>query len=475
MAVLRWRWQVLWGVKRVYIESAHFSPAVIRSQATRHKKRTEASARFEKNLDPNQNTQALLRYIKLLDLYKIPYEKSDVLVSVGPLAHEATLTIEHSFMCQRLGLSLSPEIVESALVSLGFGVSSCLQDKEILYTVIVPTFRSTKDVQKREDLVEEVGRLYGYEKIPLQLPMRSMQPLSLHRVLTLRGIKRQLAYGLQMREVQNYAFYDEDFLLKIGYQAHGAVELKNPVSERDKKLVTSLIPHLLKNIAVNVPQESAIRFFECNRTWKQQFSQPSLSEHLSTAGIFFSRIASVSFYQGKAELEKLFSSLGLVVQWVKIDQDQLLPLYSQYETAELWVGEEKIGTAGKIDASTLARFTEGDAFIFELATDFLCRYRPEKKSFTPLAKYQDSYLDMSLLVEYSLSVQTITDALAGADSRITEVSLIDFYEKKEWAEKRSVTLRCHIRDEHKTLIKEEIDQVMQKLVSVADELGAIVR
>lgn len=466
---------VSFATQAVYIESAHFSPSVIRNQALRHKKRTEASARFEKNLDPNQNTQALLRYSALLDKYRIPHVKADAICSIGKLAKELTIEVSHSFICQRLGVVLNPDAVEKSLYSLGFGVTSVQKEKEILYTVTVPTFRATKDVQLQEDIVEEVGRLFGYEKIPSQLPTRKMQPACLNRVMMTRAIKRQLAYGLALREVQNYAFYDEDFLAKIGHEPQGCVELKNPVSERDKKLVQSLIPHLLKNISVNVPQHSSIRFFECNRIWKSSFSLSAVNEQLSTAGIIFSRTGKVSFYESKALLEKFFKSLGLLVTWKKIETEQAHTFYSIYETAELWVGDEKIGLAGKIDTQMLARITEGDAFIFELATEFLFTYRPEKKKAVPLSKYQDTYLDISMLIKRSVSVDTIQKALAKADSRIQRVVLIDFYEKDEWHDSRSVTMRCTLLDAHKTLVKDDIDKVMQQMIAASISLGATVR
>ena len=460
---------------KLYIESAHYDATTIRLQAARHKKRTEASARFEKTLDPNQNTQALLRFLTLLDEASISYTAAENIVSIGQLAKDHEISITHSFIVKRLGLIVVPEAIEKILYALGFGVRVTQEDKEIIYKLVIPTFRSTKDIRIKEDIVEEIGRLVGYEKIPLRLPTRSMEPRSLTEVMLARKIKQELAFGLCMREVQNYAFYNEDLLELIQYNPAHALSLKNPVSDKEKRLVTSLIPHLFKNISQNIPEYETIRFFECNKIWKQSSSFSGSLESRSIAGIFFSRKEELSFYETKALVEQFFRALSLNVLWIKPSQEYFEPWYSAYESAELWLQGKKIGMAGKVPSSLLSCISEGDAFVFECSAESIYQYVAAKKTCTPLQKYQATHLDISILIHQSCTVQTLEKSLSHADTRIKEVQLIDFYQKEGWGDQRSLTFRCLIFDEQKTLTKEEIDQINKHMTESIVVLGGVVR
>lgn len=457
----------------VYVEAAHYKPSVIRAQAVRCKKRTEASARFEKNIDPNQNTQGLLRFLHILDVYGINYAVTPALMSLGKLAEPLTITLSHDFIIRHLGITVSAEMVEKIMVSLGFGVVTKQHEKQIDYSLTVPTFRSTKDVRIAEDVVEEIGRMIGYEKIPLRLPTRLAQSQDLSSIMRKRSIKQQLAFTLALHEVKNYAFYDEQFLEKIGYSPSHALMLKNPVSQNEKKLVTSLIPHMLKNITQNIPQYDSVRLFECNAVWKRPTQ--SIQEQQAIAGIIYSRRERVDFYESKALLETFFAAHALSVSWQKTAERVIDPWYSTSETADLWVNNQRIGTAGKASPHFLSMIADGDAFIFELSGDFLYTYQPEQKRFSPLQKYQESHLDISLLIDRSLTTQSIQSALLTADKRIHAVQLIDFYEQKDWITQRSITLRCTIFDSEKTLTSQEIEAVYAHIKIIVEQLGATIR
>ena len=190
------------------IESANFEPAPLRRTATRLKKRTESLARFEKNLDPNQNTQALLRYLKLLDDAGIPYTASETIISLGRLAEPKTIELTHHLIESKIGMAVSATKVERILQGLGFGIET-IGEK---YKVTVPSFRATKDVTIAEDIVEEVARFVGYSTIVPRAPLRTMTAFSTSRQNRMRALKAICASSLRMHELHTYAFYDEEFL-----------------------------------------------------------------------------------------------------------------------------------------------------------------------------------------------------------------------------------------------------------------------
>lgn len=451
----------------LFLEAACFDATTIRRTAAQFKKRTEASARFEKSLDPNQNTTAILRFLKLLDQMHVKRNDADEIVSLGKRAQEVEITITHDCIEQKLGTTVSSDFVISMLERLAFAVSF----SDGLYTIFVPTFRCTKDVTIKEDIVEEVGRFFGFESIERILPSREMASFSLNAVLRKRSIKRLLAYSLSMREVYNYAFFDESFLRELQWEPKDTPTIKNPVSENWRRLVTSLIPALLKTVVINKADHDSLRFFEWGRTWTQE---KKIIEQNTLAGIFFDQHATIDFYDAKAYVQRLFDLLEMSVSWKKIDApDQ--PWFAPYQSAYLMCNGKTIGIAGKMSQPFLDMVAQGDAFIFEIDADFLLNYKEPVHRFIPLPKYPGIIRDISLLVPLHVIVDELVLLIKQADTYVISVDLIDFFEKEEWKDKRSVTFRFEMRDPEKTLTKKEADAVWDKIVVQLHKCGAIVR
>lgn len=459
----------------LFIEAANFDAATIRKTATRLKKRTEASTRFEKSLDPNQNTQALLRYLKLLALWDVSYQAADAIVSIGSLVQERVITIMHELIVQRIGMTISSDTIESCLITLGFGVQTKFDatnnENKTTYYVTVPTYRGTKDVIAREDIIEEIARSIGYTHIPHVLPARQMAAFSVHVVQRTRIAKHQLAYGLYMHETQNYAFYDEEFLKQLAWEPTDTLMLKNPFSQNMQRLVTSLVPHLLKCIAINHTKADTLRFFELNRIW---LANTEALEQKHIAGIFYEHKKTIDFYQAKELLTSLFEALQICVEWTK-PLEPLAAWYNPDQSAHLLYKDHVIGTAGKVEASMLKHIVQGDAFIFELDADFLLSFEPQIEKFVPLPKFPEVHIDISMFVPLSITVQDLEHAIYAVDKRIRTVELVDYYQKDEWLDQKAVTLRFTAYDQHKTLVKEEIDSITHAVTQAVQEQGVTVR
>jgi phenylalanyl-tRNA synthetase beta chain len=455
----------------VLVESAHFNPVAIRRSSMRHKKRTEASARFEKGLDPNQNTIALMRFLALLSAWDVSYQSSKEIVSAGALAREREIIVYHDFIVKKLGATLSSEEVSEILIKLGFGVQESIMPQGIRYTVTVPTYR-LRDIEIKEDIVEEIARSIGYANIPYQLPVRSMIPVDHYAVHRLREIKRQCAFGIGMHEIVNYPLYDEEFLQSLSWQPADFLEISNPVSENWRRLVTSLVPHLLKAIALNNTHKQHLRFFEWGRIWR--YINKQVHEENSLALIWYSPREELDFYEIKAELSTLFDLLKIPILWRK---PRVVPevWYHPYQTAELVSDEQLIGFAGIVAPLFLKRVAAGSAFVAELDGSFLQSFRPAMGQIMPLPKYQHTDLDISMLVPVGLTVSVLEDAIASADARVRDVYLVDYYHNPEYPDKRSVTIRYRVYDEFKTLTKEEIDEVAQAVAHAVVKYGVTIR
>jgi len=447
------------------IESANFDPIAVRLSAARHKQRTDASARFEKSLDPNQNVLGVQRFIKLLKDEKVPLKHSKALVSIGKKATPLKLKLDHTFIETGLGAPLKKGFVKKALESIGFSVV----ESKGTYTVTVPTFRSSKDVTIAHDVLEEIVRLFGFDNIPLALPIVQSVSRNQKTVNLVRTIKQQLAFDAQMHEVHNYMLYDNDFLKTINWKIKKGVKLANPLSEQRDTLVTSLVPHLLQNIKENSADHSNVRFFEWARFWCMNGKE--VVETHSLAGIFSAK--AVDFYATKLYLQKLFVALHMPIEWEKA---KTAPAWaSKYQTADLYCGTQKIGTAGKVSQKILARMGGSDAFAFELDGNALLAFDPVKKRFKTVPKYQATWQDISMMVSTKITVKELTKAITQADKKIFKVQLVDVFKKDEWKNTKSITMRFGMRDTLKTLSKEVIDNGYSAVQKAVKQCGAEIR
>jgi len=451
----------------ILVEAACFDAATIRKTAARYKKRTEASARFEKSLDPGQTVVAIMRFIKLMHDAGIQATESTEISTVGAIEKQEVIIISHSVIEKRLGVTLSKDFIIKKLTQLGFGVS----DHNGEYTIAVPAFRSTKDVKIKEDIIEEIGRLYGYTTMQSYLPLLQLEPKSdLGWVYQQRKIKQTLAYACSMRELYTYAFFDEEFLQQIGWQPSHTLEVQSPVSENWRRLVTTLVPNLLKSVVTNSTEHESLRFFELGRTWHYT---TTTNEQKTLAGIFFDK-KSVDFYDAKAELQKLFDVLKLNVEWVKVDQPEF-PWYAPHQTAHLMHNDTKFGIAGKIHPTFLSAHLQGDAFIFELDADFLLNYKPATVQVIAASKYPEMVRDISILISVDTTVDHIAHAIAQVEPKIIQVSLLDFFQKDEWPDKRAMTFRFVISDNERTMTKEEADAIWDAVATQLKSMQAVIR
>lgn len=449
------------------IESACFDAATIRKTAARYKKRTEASVRFEKSLDPYQTVVAIMRFLKLMQHAGIQATQSQEISTVGAIEKQTIITITHQMIEKRLGVTIATEFVCKKLSQLGFGVNLA----NGTYTIEVPTFRATKDIKIKEDIIEEIGRYYGYTVLEPELPRLQLKPSAdLGWVYNQRKIKQTLAYACNMQELYTYAFFDEEFLTTIKWQPGTTLEVQSPVSENWRRLVTTLVPNLLKSVVQSSADFDTLNFFELARTWQPNTQKIELK---SLAGIFFDK-KSVDFYDAKLQLQKLCDALNLTVEWEVVEQPEM-PWYAPNQTAHIMHNDQSIGIAGKVHPTFLSSICQGDAFIFELDADFLLNYKHPVIQFVAASKYPEMVRDISILIDSAMTSDQVAHVIAQANTKITQVSLLDFFEKNEWPDKRAMTFRFVICDHDRTMKKEEADVIWDTVAVNLKNVGAVIR
>lgn len=458
--------------RSIIVEAATFEPAAIRKSSQRHKLRTEASVRFEKSLDTHLNVLGLQRFIKLLEEQKIELTAVSDIISLGKVAPSVTITLSHDFIECMLGITISPERVESILAPLDFKVDRQEVEGKPGYKIGVPGFRATKEFEHAQDIVEEIGRFYGYDNIALELPAFQVRPNDLTPVDRRRAVTYYLASNMRAHEVKKYPVFDEHFLTELGWQPDKTVNIKNPLSDNWRRMVTSLVPHLFHCIQENEADHDKLRFFEWGRQWRLE-EKDTVLERTMVAGIIYDQHNPIDFFEIKDHITSMYRFLRFDVTWQKCVP--ALPWYHPYQAATLHYGNYTIGIMGIAHPEMLNKVAHGHGLIFELDADFLINAKAPEKRYVPMSVYQDSSRDVSFFVPLPVTVAQLEKTIKDADSRIFRVALLDYFERKEWANKRSITMRFYARDAVKTLDKEDIDAIFDAVARQLNQLGVTIR
>jgi len=449
------------------LEAACFDAATIRKTSARLKKRTEASARFEKNLDPEIAPIALQRFCGLLSSINVSYNADKVIHFIHKPELPTIITVTHEDIEKALGCSVDAAFIVHVLNKLEFTIS---MTHDGVYEVTVPTLRATKDVGIKQDIIEEVGRFFGYENIKPVLPERVCAPFDIQAVQRMRAIKRYCAYAMKMREVHTYAFFDESFLKVINWQPEQTLMVQSPVSENYRRLVTSLIPNLCGVAHAQSALYDQMRFFEWARVW----DGPENTERQLLTGLMLDQKNSIDFYAGKMMLDELAHMLNMQFTWQRVDQPEV-PWYMSYQTADIYVGEHKVGRAGIMHPTFISLWAMGHAFIFELDGEFLLSYKKADQLFKPSPKFQSMVRDISMLVPMAMSTAQLEQLITMSSPLITDVTLVDFFEKKEWHDQKSFTFRITLLDQSKPLTTEVTDSTINQVIEKLQHIGAQIR
>lgn len=468
--------------KTVFFEAATFDAGCVRKSAQRHKIRTDSSARFEKTLNATQTTEALFRFKKLLQDQGFDVSYALEAALVGHEESVPSITIEHAFIQARSGLILTQDDIVLPLKKLGFLIEVIQENNKTSYKVTVPAYRASKDIKIKEDIIEEVIRCYGFSRIPLEVPSFKRTSFDPSTVFRLRDMKRFCAYSMHMTEQQNYAFFDEQFLLEIGMTVYSPLVLHNPISENMCRMVSSLIPGLMKNIRDNHVQREHLAFFESSKVWHEESSQSSGYRELrSLAGIIMNKKNSLSFYSLKEQIIELVCMSGFNLQeleWSKITSTEpRQPWFTCYQSVEIFYQKKTLGFLGLVDGKICDAlgFAPGSLAAFELDADFLLHKPVEVVQMKPISKFQETFFDLNFMVPLHLSALSLQQLFSKSDDLIVKVDLIDFFEREEWDDQRSLTFRLWLNHAHKTLEKEEIEGVRESVITTACAYGAQLR
>lgn len=461
------------NTNNIILEAANFAPTFIRRASQELKLKTDASLRFEHGLDPNLTKEAIdmaATFINDVANGEIAEGIADTYPKKNN-PRKIKLSIEETN--KLLGVNLSVKDIVNILKQLGFDVSA--ENKNNLMATI-PTRRI--DILMPEDLIEEIGRMYGYENIPSRFPRVALVPPIINEDVICQNKVRDILCGFGFNEVYNYSFIGENDLQLYNNKLN-LIEVANPISRDQKYLRPDLLINLIKNIKDNKKYFNEIKLFEIGRIF---FGNNSALNEIKKLGAIISLDAkdgkaAHNFYTLKGVVDSLLNKLRISDQWYddELSPDTLVPdLYHPIRRAEIKVGDDCLGWIGEFDQSITSKLgIKSEAAGFEIFFDKLVELATEERIYLPPSKYPAMVRDISVLVDRNVRVAEIENLINAAGGvLIRDVDLFDIYEDEESAEgQKSIAFHIIYQSDDHNLTDKEVNAVHEKIIKALEDEG----
>lgn len=450
----------------VVLENAWFEPLGIMKTVQRHNLRSEASARFERGVDPLGIDAAISRFVELLSItcpdLRVHAGMSDERTEHFP--GEITIRVRPERVGRLLGRRVEVDEITRSIAPIGFSVRESGSADTV--EIAVPSWRP--DCTMEIDIVEEVARHVGYGTFGRTIP-RSTSPGGLSPRQQRRRRLRDILLGLGIDEAMPHPFLTDGDLEKAGL-ANEAVRLVNPLVVGDDVLRTSVRPGLLKVLAFNAShRRSGLSFFEIGHVYPP--GRGELPDEFEQLGLV---LAGRDASRAVAVWRELSSNLG----WgARIDQGTVPVGLHPTRSATLSLGKTVIGAVGEVHPAVLGAFgIDERVAVLELDLSQLLDQEPKIPQWKPVSRYPSSDFDLAFLVPRSLSAERLEKALRqGAGSLLVDIRLFDVYRPSEMVDERGLAYRIRIQAPDRTLTEDDVARAREACIAAATKLGVSLR
>lgn len=465
------------ATRNLLLESAYFEPLSVRRTAKRLGIRTDASYRFERGADPQMARKALNRACRMIQEIAGGSCEGPVIDEFPRPIPAREIRLRSGRVTQVLGTPVDPDFVEEALGRLGFELDA---KSDASWRVRVPSFRA--DVRLEDDLVEEVAREYGYDRLPTTYPA-AVAPGVFSRS---EGHRRRVSSCLLASgfyEAINYSFTNparEEIFLG---RPVPLVPIANPLSEDHTHLRSTLLPGLAESIRHNLNFGNRnVRLFETGKVFKQSGEDLEQSKEAPSLALAATGSAHGAFWSGTSEpfgfhhlkgtLQLLFRRFGLEVEY---RTDAGLPYLHPGISAEILREERRLGVLGRLHPRLHAHYKfSQDVLVAELRLDELYGRDLEDPVYEVLSRFPSVEHDFSILVDKSVSFAKLINAIQGLSiPELRDIRLIDLYRGSSVPkDKVGLTLRLTFADAERTLTLPEVKHLSEQVFSfMRQELG----
>ena len=483
--------EVDFNTKNIVIEAANFDRAAIRSASKNLNLKTDASIRFGAGIHSGLTefgAGAAVCLIKELSGGKV-VEAVDFCVSKS-----APKFIKFDFNKAKkiLGAEIADKEIKNILGSLGVKFKNISLKQKAVLTEI-PAVR--RDLENEGDLTEEVGRVYGYEKINPVFPKIETGKGNGRDIEIFTEKVKNFFAGQGFYELYNYSFIENSDLKFLSKNdKNGLIQIQNPINSESEFLRPYLLHNVLKSSSLNFKNLSEFRLFELGKTYKFLENKPVEINHLT--GIIASRAASRKelFYRIKGILSLFLETIGIGdMNFIPFSEylNKTVPsqIFHPSAAAEIKTNNQTLGALGEIKEDVLLEYDikRGRVFIFEIDFDTLLNEAKKEMEFKPFSKFPAVSRDLSLFVPYNTRVAEIEDVIQSAGGELLiDHDLFDIYEPafvktsankfvssadtdEKFGGKKSLAFRFIFQSENKTLLDKEVDSAMQKIIKALEE------
>jgi len=453
--------------RRILIESAYFEPASVRQTSKKTGISTEASYRFERGADISFQAEAARMAASLLTQFGGKATKGVVDVYPQP-RKKTTVMLRHHRLSELLGVEIGPKFVVQTLTSLGFKIK---EQSQGIWQIQVPTFRV--DIQREADLIEEVARFFGFDKIPVHIPpLRQLEP-PLPPKRKMIDKLRQLLFHQGFDEFLNFSFFDpakkDQFVV-----LKQPIALRNPISSKASWLRPTLLASLLENVVWNKNRGAeGVHAFEIGNIyfWDKEKGQEQLSLALVSTGLL-----GWHHWQEKEKTTDFFHLKGtceLILSYLRYEPffffKETHPYFEPQFCLGLGYKGETIGHLGLIKRQILDSYSlKEEVWVAEIDLLTLLDKQPLSFSYQPVSKYPSVIRDISFLANRDFTYQDIKDVLEKMSlPNLEKFELYDLFAGPSLPPgKISLSFRFVFRHPRRTLRAQEIDKYQQKIIDV---------
>jgi phenylalanyl-tRNA synthetase beta chain len=448
--------------KRVVLESANFQASSVRKTSSVIKLRTDASMRFEKAQDPANTVRGLARAIELLR------EISPGIRLVGGVADQRReipapppIELPLEWLQRKLGRAIEAAEVRRILESLAFVVS---EPAPGVFSVTVPSWRATKDISIKDDLVEEVGRMIGYDSIAPQAPLvpASVPPANPSR--RFQHDVRNLFVDNGFTEVYNYSFLSEASVRAFGFEPASMIRVTNPIASDQELMRSSLLPGIWRNVTENAKHHESFRLFEIGlEIHRRESGLPDEIPHLVAA--YYDRQGDGQ--AGLFELKRMAQCLMPQAQTVPVAAREF---EHSARAAEIQVAGQTVGRLFELHPNLVET---GRAAILDLDLRLVESLTAGETKYTPIRRYPSSAFDLSVLAGLREQAGKLQSAIAGfAGPLLESIQFVRQYVGPPLAEGvKSVSFRLTVGSPERTLSSDEITAVRNAIIEGMRGLG----
>ncbi|MEI6207970.1 MAG: phenylalanine--tRNA ligase subunit beta [Desulfuromonadales bacterium] len=457
----------------ILLESAFFRPSAVRKTSKRLGLHTESSHRFERGIDINGVTRALDRAATLIVQLAGGSMAQGVLDVYPGKSEPSAILFRPERANSLIGIKLQRDEIIDILKRLDCLVSD---GPDECVTVIPPSYRI--DIEREVDLIEEVARLNGFDRIPATMPIARVVSDRPTRHQQLEKRVRDILVNHGMNEIINFSFTAPDSVSKLllgqDDPRRASIKLANPLVDEQSVMRTTLLPGLLEATARNISFRSLdLKLFEMRRVYLPVQGALMPREPIFIVGALcgfryeggWSRINDlVDFYDAKGIMESLLESLNIRdVSWVP---DAPEPYFHPGKSCNILAGRERMGSVGEIHPTVLDNYgLDKPVFCFELDFDKLVLMSGTKLTIAAPSRFPDSTRDVAMLVPDGLSAEKIVECVTSVKAReIEDVLIFDVYRGMGIPEGyKSIAIRIRYRSYERTLTDDEISSLHKRI------------